>query len=177
MSEQIAFVTPELGRTLAQLSTLFRVIDGNKKFNDHDSYDEVATHLEGLTVMTMTAMSSVPLVNTDRTGARFNIASDTELAKQITSNVAYLRGTATELLNGTLNRYESKNVTDALNRLKSTYGMLMYAIVQQMRRDLDTISESGPNKMIGMADTLATAASRPKATNSIPKQGKRDPAG
>ncbi|AMD42791.1 hypothetical protein SEA_XKCD426_50 [Streptomyces phage Xkcd426] len=161
MSKQITPVTDQLGRQMAATFSVTKAIDlSSRKLNDVDHYPEIVNQLEALTVATLSATSSQPLLNTRPAGARFDIGAGTELARTVTEAVSYLRDDASNLLRAdSFSKYERKHVDIALGILRGLYGLLMHGIMRQAKLDLEAIqSTQGPNAFVIAAEQLADAA-------------------
>lgn len=158
-------VTPQLATELAATE---RVLNGlvreaaqarGRKLNDHDHFGDVADALETLVVTLLSATSAVPLLKRAAlAGASFDFGAGTELAKRVTSAVAYLRDDASAALVRPLSRYESINVDPAYARLKTLYSVATAAIKKQAIADLEAVKQRGVEGLLNVASVLATAA-------------------
>ena len=107
----------------------------------------------------MAASSSLPLIGVQPMGARFDLGPDTKLAGSMAECVSYLRNEATNLLKtDNFSRHERSHSDRALNRIKNLYGLLRAAIMQQVRADLQTISDLSPACLVAVAATVSEAA-------------------
>ena len=160
MSEQIVPVTTKLAAALDRTGLMLRTIEqSGKKLNDADSFKSVANQLEDLTVAVLATTSSLSLIGVTPCGARFNLSPDTDLLRQVTSCVTYLRGPATNLIKAdSFSRYESKHVQDVLARTGNLYYLVLGAIRQRAMADLRDVSDRSASVLVALAETIAEAA-------------------
>lgn len=169
VTPMIVPVTPELKQELAAtgrvLSSLMRDQQQPRGgLYDRQHYAEVVGTLEALAIRVLAATSSVPFTARNLpAGARFDMGAATPMAKHVTVVVAYLRDTASELLNTTLPHNQSKNTDMALSLLKQLNGLILAGIIQQAEADLEQVKTKGAVPLVAAADRLARlAASRPQ---------------
>lgn len=161
-------VTPNLASAMNRTSLVLSTVSRNtKKMNDRDAFPELANQLEDLTVNILQASSSLSLIGVRPVGARFDFGPDTKLSGKVNDCVSYLRNDATNLLKGggSFSPYESTHVDNALDRIKSLYGLLTAAIVLQVRADLAVISNLSPACLVAVAASVAEAAEAAEAKN------------
>ncbi len=166
-------VTPNLASAMNRTSLVLGTVSRNtKKMNDRDAFPELANQLEDLTVNILQASSSLSLIGVRPVGARFDFGPDTKLSGKVNECVSYLRNDATNLLKGggSFSQYESTHVDNALDRIKSLYGLLTSAIVSQVRVDVTAISTLSPARLVAVAAHVAEAAERDGALTSEAQQ-------
>lgn len=178
MSKQIAPVTPILAKAMESAYDMFaKVQRGDRKFNDKSVYVELANQLEALTINVLGAASSLSFLGTKPAGARFDMGSDTTLARHVSRCVTYLRGPATELIQaGSFSQYEQANAEQVLSKLETLYVTLTSAIRTEANEDIDTVIGNGPAYLIVMAEYVAQQA-RKKNEAPEPTAPDWDPAG
>lgn len=165
MSDQITPVTDQLKNALAVTSRSLPALDQrttSKRLKDAEDFESVASSLELLTVAVLGAVSGTSLLGGNtKPGARFDLASGTDLANHLTDCVAYLRDAASNLIGSqNLNRYEGPNSLNAIRMLKTLYQLVLAGIRFQARADLANLSASSPNALIEAAERLAITASK-----------------
>lgn len=153
-------VNPNLAAAMDRTGLVLSTIEqSGKNLNDRDSYRELANQLEDLTVSMFRASASLSLIGVRPMGARFDFGPDTKLSAKVNECVSYLRNDATDLLkSGSFSLYESTHSDNALDRIKSLYGLLTAAIVSQVRADLAHISTMSPSRLVAVAAHVADAA-------------------
>lgn len=156
MSEQLASVTKKLTDSLVQVRQLILDIDGRTaRLNDKDQFHNVVRALDELAVSILEAAAPASFLGRTPTGARFDAASGTPVAVDLSSAAEYLRGSATEVIGaGGLNQYETSNVTAAYAILKDLYNSLVSSMREQVERDLYELATSGPVALVLAAEAL-----------------------
>lgn len=164
VTPMIVPVTPELRQELAAtgrvLDSLYREQSQPRGgLRDRQHYAEVVVTLEPLVIRVLAATSSVPFTARNLpAGARFDMGAATPLAKHVTVVVAYLRDTASELLNTTLHHNQDDNTQTALSLLKQLNGLILAGIIQQAEADLEQVKKKGAVPLVAAADRLARLA-------------------
>lgn len=157
MTSLMAPVTDTLANVLAATSTALESAAKKGNWNDKDDYGTIVAQLEELTVAVLSASSSLPLIGVRPAGARFDIGSETRLARHVTACAVYLREDASSRImrSSSLSAYDSGNVDVAVKYLQELHGLVKEAVLTQAKADLRTISDLGPNALVLAAEYLA----------------------